>query len=30
VRASFYLYNTTAEADVLCDALAEAGDFFTL
>ena len=30
VRASFYLYNTAAEADVLCDALAEAGDFFTL
>ena len=30
VRASFYLYNTPAEADVLCDALAEAGDFFTL
>ncbi|NBU37554.1 MAG: aminotransferase class V-fold PLP-dependent enzyme [Actinobacteria bacterium] len=28
--ASFYLYNTAAEADVLCDALAEAGDFFTL
>jgi len=28
VRASFYLYNTPAEADVLCDALAEAGDFF--
>ena len=30
VRASFYLYNTPAEADVLCDALAEAGDFFSL
>jgi cysteine desulfurase/selenocysteine lyase len=30
VRASFYLYNTPAEADVLCDALAEAGDFFCL
>lgn len=29
VRASFYLYNTPAEADVLCDALAEAGDFFS-
>ena len=30
VRASFYLYNTTEEADILCDALAEAGDFFSL
>ena len=30
VRASFYLYNTAEEADVLCDALAEAGDFFSL
>ena len=30
VRASFYLYNTTAEADALCNALAEAGDFFSL
>ncbi len=28
VRASFYLYNTQAEADVLCDALQHAGDFF--
>jgi cysteine desulfurase/selenocysteine lyase len=30
VRASFYLYNTTDEVDALADALAEAGDFFTL
>ena len=30
VRASFYLYNTNAEVDALADALAEAGDFFTL
>lgn len=30
VRASFYLYNTEAEVDALADALAEAGDFFTL
>ena len=30
VRASFYLYNTEEEADALCDALAEAGDFFSL
>lgn len=30
VRASFYLYNTTSEIDALADALAEAGDFFTL
>jgi cysteine desulfurase/selenocysteine lyase len=30
VRASFYLYNTTEEVDVLADALTEAGDFFTL
>ena len=30
VRASFYLYNTEEEADTLCDALAEAGDFFSL
>ena len=30
VRASFYLYNTPAEVDVLCDALEEAGNFFTL
>jgi cysteine desulfurase / selenocysteine lyase len=29
-RASFYLYNTTHEVDALCDALSEAGDFFTL
>ena len=29
-RASFYLYNTTDEVDALCDALSEAGDFFTL
>ncbi len=29
-RASFYLYNTPAEVDALCDALSEAGDFFTL
>jgi cysteine desulfurase / selenocysteine lyase len=29
VRASFYLYNTPAEVDVLCDALEQAGDFFT-
>ncbi len=29
-RASFYLYNTTDEVDALCDALTEAGDFFTL
>jgi cysteine desulfurase/selenocysteine lyase len=29
-RASFYLYNTTTEVDALCDALSEAGDFFTL
>ncbi len=28
-RASFYLYNTPAEVDALCDALSEAGDFFT-
>ena len=30
VRASFYLYNTNDEVDALADALAEAGDFFTL
>jgi cysteine desulfurase/selenocysteine lyase len=30
VRASFYLYNTPSEVDALGDALAEAGDFFTL
>lgn len=30
VRASFYLYNTNSEVDALADALAEAGDFFTL
>ena len=30
VRASFYLYNTPAEVDALCDALAEAGEFFSL
>ena len=30
VRASFYLYNTFEEVDILCDALSEAGDFFTL
>ena len=30
VRASFYLYNTPSEVTALCDALAEAGDFFTL
>ena len=30
VRASFYLYNTNSEVDSLCDALSEAGDFFTL
>lgn len=30
VRASFYLYNTESEVDALADALAEAGDFFTL
>lgn len=30
VRASFYLYNTPAEVDALCDALAEAGEFFAL
>jgi cysteine desulfurase/selenocysteine lyase len=30
VRASFYLYNTNSEVDALCDALSEAGDFFTL
>ena len=29
-RASFYLYNNTDEVDALCDALSEAGDFFTL
>lgn len=29
-RASFYLYNTNDEVDALCDALSEAGDFFTL
>jgi cysteine desulfurase/selenocysteine lyase len=28
VRASFYLYNTEAEADALCDALARTGEFF--
>ena len=28
VRASFYLYNTTEEADALCDALADTGAFF--
>jgi len=30
VRASFYLYNNNSEVDALCDALSEAGDFFTL
>ena len=30
VRASFYLYNNTSEVDALCEALSEAGDFFTL
>lgn len=30
VRASFYLYNTPSEVTALCDALAEAGDFFTV
>jgi len=30
IRASFYLYNTNDEVDALADALAEAGDFFTL
>lgn len=30
VRASFYLYNTTSEVDALCDALEDAGDFFSL
>lgn len=30
VRASFYLYNNTSEVDALCDALEDAGDFFTL
>lgn len=30
VRASFYLYNTNDEVDALANALAEAGDFFTL
>ena len=30
VRASFYLYNTMDEVDILCDALSEAGDFFSL
>lgn len=29
VRASFYLYNTPSEVDALCDALEQAGDFFT-
>lgn len=29
VRASFYLYNTPADVDALCDALEQAGDFFT-
>jgi cysteine desulfurase/selenocysteine lyase len=28
-RASFYLYNTFAEVDVLVEALQEAGRFFT-
>jgi cysteine desulfurase/selenocysteine lyase len=28
VRASFYLYNTTEEADALCDALADTAAFF--
>jgi len=30
VRASFYLYNTPSDVTALCDALSEAGDFFTL
>ena len=30
VRASFYLYNTSAEIDALSDALADTGDFFSL
>jgi cysteine desulfurase/selenocysteine lyase len=29
-RASFYIYNTTADADALADALANAGDLFGL
>jgi cysteine desulfurase/selenocysteine lyase len=29
VRASFYLYNTPSEVDALCDALEQAGNFFT-
>jgi len=29
VRASMYLYNTPAEVDILCDALQQAGDFFS-
>lgn len=29
-RASFYVYNTNDEVDALCDALTEAGEFFTL
>jgi cysteine desulfurase/selenocysteine lyase len=29
VRASFYMYNTPADVDALCDALEQAGDFFT-
>jgi len=29
VRASFYLYNTPADVDTLCDALEQAGEFFT-
>jgi cysteine desulfurase/selenocysteine lyase len=29
VRASFYLYNTPADVDALCDALEQAGEFFT-
>ena len=29
VRASFYLYNTPADVDALCDALEHAGEFFT-
>ncbi|MFM8389326.1 MAG: aminotransferase class V-fold PLP-dependent enzyme, partial [Actinomycetota bacterium] len=27
-RASFYIYNSTADADALADALANAGDLF--
>jgi cysteine desulfurase/selenocysteine lyase len=29
-RASFYVYNTTAEVDVLVEALARAGEVFTI